>query len=81
MEFDETFSLVVRFTSIRTPLAFAVSQNMFIHQMDVVAAFLNETLDEDVCMEQPEDYAEAGKENLVCHLRKSLYGLKQSPRC
>ncbi|CAB3995163.1 Hypothetical predicted protein [Paramuricea clavata] len=54
---------------------------MFIHQMDVVTAFLNGTLDEDIYMEQPEGYVVPGKENLVCHLKKSLYGLKQSPRC
>ena len=81
VEFDETFSPVVRFTSIRALLAFAVSRNMFIHQMDVVTAFLNGTLEEDIYMEQPEGYVVAGKENLVCHLKKSLYGLKQSPRC
>ncbi|CAB3995164.1 Retrovirus-related Pol poly from transposon TNT 1-94 [Paramuricea clavata] len=78
IEFDETFSPVVRFTSIRALLAFAVSRNMFIHQMDVVTAFLNGTLDEDIYMEQPEGYVVPGKENLVCHLKKSLYGLKQS---
>ena len=81
IEFDETFSPVVRFTSIRALLAFAVSRNMFIHQMDVVTAFLNGTLDEDIYMEQPEGYVVPGKENLVCHLKKSLYGLKQSPQC
>ena len=62
-------------------MAFAVSRNMFIHQMDVVTAFLNGTLNEDIYMEQPEGYVVPGKENLVCHLKKSLYGLKQSPRC
>ena len=76
IEFDEKFSPVVRFTSIRALLAFAVSRNMFIHQIDVVTAFLNGTLDEDVYMEQPEGYVVPGKENLVCHLKKSLYGLK-----
>ena len=79
--FNETFSPVVRFTSIRALLAFAVSRNMFIHQMDVVTAFLNGTLNEDIYMEQPEGYVVPGKENLVCHLKKSLHGLKQSPRC
>ena len=49
--------------------------------MHIVTAFLNRTLDEDIYMEQPESYAVPGKENLVCHLKKSLYGLRQSPRC
>ena len=79
--FDETLSPVVRFTPIRALLAFSVSRNMFIHQMHIVTAFLNRTLDEDIYMEQPESYAVPGKENLVCHLKKSLYGLRQSPRC
>jgi hypothetical protein len=48
--------------------------------MDVVTAFLNGTFDEDIYMEQPEGYVVPGKENLVCHLKKYLYGLKQSPR-
>jgi hypothetical protein len=61
IEFDETFSPVVHFTSIRALLAFAVSRNMFIHQMDVVTAFLNGTLDEDIYMEQPEGYVVPGK--------------------
>ena len=81
IDYEETFSPVVRFTSIRSLLAFAVQNDMLIHQMDVVTAFLNGKLDEEIYMEQPEGYVIAGKENLVCKLKKSLYGLKQSPRC
>jgi hypothetical protein len=81
IDYDETFSPVVRFSSIRTLLAFAVQNNMVIHQMDVVTAFLNGRLDEDIYMRQPEGYVQSGKEHLVCKLEKSLYGLKQSPRC
>ena len=49
--------------------------------MDVVTAFLNGGLDEMIYMQQPEGYVQKGKEQLVCKLNKSLYGLKQSPRC
>ena len=49
--------------------------------MDVVTAFLNGTLKEEIYMLQPEGFVTKGKETLVCHLRKSLYCLKQSPRC
>ena len=54
---------------------------MNIHQMDVTAAFLNGDLEEEIYMKQPEGYAEPGKEDLVCSLKKSIYGLKQSPKC
>lgn len=81
IDYDETFSPVVRFATIRTLLAHAVKNDMLIHQMDVVTAFLNGTLDEDIYMQQPEGYVEEGNEHLVCKLKKSLYGLKQSPRC
>ena len=81
IDYDETFSRVVRFSSIRALLAYGVSRQMLIHQMDVVTAFLNGTLDEEIYMQQPEGYVEPGKEELVCRLKKSLYGLKQSPRC
>ena len=81
IDFEETFAPVVRFSAIRTLLAFAVNNNMIVHQMDVVTAFLNGELQEEIYMQQPPGYEVPGKENLVCKLKKSLYGLKQSPRC
>ena len=81
IDYEETFSPVARFSSIRTILAYAAQNNMLVHQMDVITAFLNGDLKEDIYMKQPPGYIKAGKENLVCKLKKSLYGLKQSPRC
>ena len=81
IDYDEMFSPVVRFNSIRALLAYAVQKRMLIHQMDVVTAFLNGELEEEIYMQQPEGYVESGNENLVCKLKKSIYGLKQSPRC
>ena len=49
--------------------------------MDVVTAFLNGNLEEEIYMKQPDGIIEPGKEHLVCKLERSLYGLKQSPRC
>ena len=72
---------MVRFSSIRTLLSFAVQNEMQIHQMDVVTAFLHGELDEEIYMQQPDGYIKPGKKHLVCRLKKSLYGLKQSPRC
>jgi hypothetical protein len=80
VDFDETYSPVVKYTSIRVFLVKAVLMKMVIHQMDVVTAFLNAHLDEDVFMKQPPGFEKSGKKNLVCKLKRSLYGLKQSPR-
>ena len=81
VDYDETFSPVVSFSSIRALLAYAVQNDMIVHQMDVVTAFMNGILDEEIYMEQRPGYIQAGKDHLICKLEKSLYGLKQSPRC
>ena len=81
IDYDEIFSPVVRFSSIRFLLAFAVQHDLLIHQMDVKTAFLNGKLNEEIYMQQPEGYVKPGEEHLVCKIEKSLYGLKQSSRC
>ena len=81
IDYDETFSPVVKFSSVRALIAFAIQNDMLLHQMDVVTAFLNGNLEEDIYMQQPDGYVKEGSEHLVCKLNKSLYGLKQSPRC
>ena len=48
--------------------------------MDVKTAFLNEDLDEEMYMEQPEGFVVKGQENKCCRLIKSHYGLKQAPK-
>ena len=62
-------------------VGFAVRNGLKVHQLDVTTAFLNGKLDEDVYMHQPEGYTTEGSSNLVCKLKRSMYGLKQSPRC
>ena len=61
IDYEETFSPVVRFSSIRALLAFVVENDMLIHQMDVVTAFLNGSLEEEIYMEQPAGYVQPGK--------------------
>lgn len=78
--FNEVFSRVVRHTSIRALLYIVVHFDLELEQMDVTNAFLYGTLEENIYMKQPLGYTEDGKENLVCHLQKSIYGLKQSLR-
>ncbi|KAH9657209.1 hypothetical protein KPL70_022963 [Citrus sinensis] len=60
-------------------LSLVVVQDMHLEQMDVKIAFLHGEIDEMIVMSQPEGYEDPEKADNVCHLRKSLYGLKQSP--
>lgn len=80
-DYDETFCPVVRFDSVRSIIAMAVQDDMLMHQIDVKSAFLNGDLEEEVYMKQPEGFVVKGKEHFVCKLKRSLYGLKQTPRC
>ncbi|WJZ91115.1 hypothetical protein VitviT2T_010218 [Vitis vinifera] len=78
IDYFDTYVPVARTTSIRILFALASIHNPFVHQMDVKTTFLNEDLNEEVYMEQPEGFVLLGNENKVCKLVKSLYGLKQS---
>ncbi len=80
IDYTETYAPVARFNSIRVILAIAAERDMELHQMDVKTAFLYGELKETVYMDQPEGYI-VKNPNLVCRLKKSLYGLKQSPKC
>ena len=48
--------------------------------MDVKTAFLNRNLEEEIYMDQPIGFVPKGQEDKVYHLKKSIYGLKQSSR-
>ena len=79
VNYNEIFSLVVKHVSIKLMLSIMVSLELKLEQMDVKTAFLHGSLEERILMEQPEGFIKPGTENKVCLLRKSLYGLKQSP--
>ena len=80
-DYDETFCPVVRFESVRTVIALAVQNGLKLYQMDMTTAFLNGELEEEVYMRQPEGFVDKDRQHLVCKLKRSIYGLKQSPRC
>ncbi|KAK4368107.1 hypothetical protein RND71_011899 [Anisodus tanguticus] len=80
IECGETFSPVVKPATIRTVLSLALSNAWPIHQLDVKNAFLHGDLKETVYMHQPLGFRDPNHPHHVCLLKKSLYGLKQSPR-
>jgi len=80
VDYKETFSPVSKKDSLRIIMALVAHYDLELHQMDVKTAFLNGDLDEDVYMDQPEGFSVEGKEQLVCKLKKSIYGLKQASR-
>ncbi|KAK4372584.1 hypothetical protein RND71_007968 [Anisodus tanguticus] len=76
----ETFSPVVKPATIHTVLSLALSKACPIHQLNVKNAFLHSDLKETIYMHQPLGFRDPNHPHHVCLLKKSLYGLKQSPR-
>ncbi|KAG8495920.1 hypothetical protein CXB51_007502 [Gossypium anomalum] len=80
IDYNEVFSPVVKHSSIQILLALVAQYDLELVQLDVKTAFLHGDLEEQIYITQPDGFKVAGKENWVCKLTKSLYGLKQSPR-
>uniref|UniRef100_A0A803PAZ4 Reverse transcriptase Ty1/copia-type domain-containing protein n=1 Tax=Cannabis sativa TaxID=3483 RepID=A0A803PAZ4_CANSA len=80
VDFVETFSPVIKASTVQVVLTIAVTYNWEIRQLDVNNAFLNGILEEDVFMMQPSGFEDTGKPDYVCKLNKSIYGLRQAPR-
>ncbi|RVW27145.1 Retrovirus-related Pol polyprotein from transposon RE1 [Vitis vinifera] len=66
--------------SVRLWLSMAAMRSWPLYQLDIKNAFFHGNLAEEVYMEQPPGFVAQGESGLVCRLRRSLYGLKQSPR-
>lgn len=80
IDYNEVFAPVARYETIRTLLAAAVETEMHVHQMDVITAYVQGDLTEEIYMERPELVTTIQEDNAVCRLRKPLYGLKQAGR-
>ncbi|CAN1766567.1 Retrovirus-related Pol polyprotein from transposon TNT 1-94 [Linum perenne] len=80
IDYTETFAPVAKINSIRVILSIAVNNDWPLYQLDVKNAFLNGKLEEEVYMNLPPGFEEKFGMGKVCKLKRSLYGLKQSPR-
>ena len=80
VDYHEIFSPIVKLVSICIVLALVALLDLELEKLDVKTTFLHGDLDEDIYMEQPEGFVQHQKGILVCKLKKSLYGQKQSPK-
>jgi len=78
LDFDQVFSPVMRFETVRLMLVLAALENWYITGLDVRSTYLYGKLDKEIYMEQPEGFAVPGQERKVLCLWCALYGLKQA---
>lgn len=79
-DYDQVFAPVSRQSTFRILLSIAAHKNIDVYHFDAKTAFLNGDLVETIYMRQPTGFQITGAENKVCHLKRSIYGLKQSAR-
>ena len=80
VDYKEIYSPIVRHTLIRVLLALVAQYGFCLEQLHVKIAFLHANLEEKIFMAKPKGYVRKGDQQKFCLLKKSLYGLKQSPR-
>jgi hypothetical protein len=80
IDYNDVFAPVVRWSTIRAILALAAKYRWDLHQLDVITAFLNGDIHEEIFMEIPEGFLGSLDPSKVCKVNRALYGLKQAPK-
>ena len=80
MDFTATFAATPKVVPLSFIFAISVGLNLELHHVDVETTFLHEDLDEEIYIEQSPFFVDPKNPHHVCKLKKSLYGLRQSPR-
>ena len=80
IDFGEIFSPVKKLTSIRFLLSIVVAFDLELEKMDVRITLLHGDMEEEIYLKQWERFIVKGKKEMLCKLKNSLYGIKQSPR-
>jgi hypothetical protein len=80
LDYEDNFSLVAMYTSIRMVISLDLVMKWKIHQMYVRTLFLNGVIEEEIYIEKPQGFEIHGRKTHVCKLMKALYGLKKEFR-
>ena len=78
IDYKDNFSLVSSKDSFRIIMALVAHNDLELHNMDVKTTFLNGDIEETIYMSQPDNFESKESKHLVCKLKKSIYGLKQT---
>jgi hypothetical protein len=79
IDYEDTFSPVVKAATIQIVLSIAVSRRWSLRQLDMRNVFLHGVPEEEAYMRQPPRYEDTQHPNYVFRLDKAIYGLKQAP--
>lgn len=80
IDYQETYSPVIRYASGRFLCALATKYALRMDQMDVATAYLHGEMEKEIYVKSPKELAEPNQGKKVWRLKKAMYGFKQSGR-